>query len=574
MKHHLLPLVICVSTGVGAQTQAPNAGQILRENAPKASPAGAGSKILSPVVPMAGNEGLPSEKGTVSIKTVKFSGNKGISDEELWAQVPGLSAVRGNTLTLGQLRQIEAAITRYYRSRGYVLAMAYTPPQTMKDGVLEIAVLEGKVEKIVVGESGSYSPERIKKVVQAALCDQSTSDCTGAVLEKNRIDRAIGLVSDLPGVSAGRVTLSPGKALGTTVYGVSVTPQKAITARVEADNFGNRYTDENRYQANVEFNNLGGWGDRVVTHLLATGDKLAIAGVDASVAAGYSGLRAGALYSGLRYKLGAPFDALEASGTGDVASLYASYPLVRRESSTLNIRTDIQKKWLSDSMSSFDSTQNKNSLGWKLAVNGVMTDNFWNGGETQADLAWEQGNMVYDYPLNAANTKDGSGRYSKLSYTLSRDQSLLFSNGGRWSAFASVRGQATQRNLDASNGIALGGAQGVRAYPSGEAPGDMGAIANMELRYTTPLVAGSNTLVEWTLFRDMGWLKTNYSLPFAGYTGAGDRMLKGYGLGVSLSQRDRYRLSLVLAQRDQDSPEPTSAPDAMERYWLNFSVYF
>lgn len=53
-----------------------------------------------------------------------------------------------------------------------------------------------------------------------------------------------------------------------------------------------------------------------------------------------------------------------------------------------------------------------------------------------------------------------------------------------WSLYANLEAQSADKNLDSSEKFFLGGAQGVRAYPLGEAAGDEGAMATLELRYT------------------------------------------------------------------------------------------
>ena len=47
--------------------------------------------------------------------------------------------------------------------------------------------------------------------------------------------------------------------------------------------------------------------------------------------------------------------------------------------------------------------------------------------------------------------------------------------------------QLASKDLDGSEQFVLGGANGVRAYPQGEASGDSGYQATAELRYATPV---------------------------------------------------------------------------------------
>ena len=96
-----------------------------------------------------------------------------------------------------------------------------------------------------------------------------------------------------------------------------------------------------------------------------------------------------------------------------------------------------------------------------------------------------------------------------------------------WTVYASVLGQRASKNLDSSEKFSLGGAQGVRAYPVGEAAGDEGALATLELRYALPQWLGATP--QLVLFADSGRVRINKN-PFA----AGNNVR---GLGASRRRR-------------------------------------
>ena len=56
----------------------------------------------------------------------------------------------------------------------------------------------------------------------------------------------------------------------------------------------------------------------------------------------------------------------------------------------------------------------------------------------------------------------------------------------RVSLYAAINGQFASKNLDISEKMGLGGANGVRAYPEGEAYGDQGYVLNLEARCLLP----------------------------------------------------------------------------------------
>jgi hypothetical protein len=70
-------------------------------------------------------------------------------------------------------------------------------------------------------------------------------------------------------------------------------------------------------------------------------------------------------------------------------------------------------------------------------------------------------------------------RFNKLNFDIARIQ--LVSSG--WSVYGRLSAQWATDNLDSSEKFILGGPYGVRAWPNGEAPGDQGWLAQLELRY-------------------------------------------------------------------------------------------
>lgn len=58
-------------------------------------------------------------------------------------------------LTASDLNRLLSDITNAYLKRGYVTTRAYLPPQDLQDGVLQIQVIEGRLESIDGGDLSS-----------------------------------------------------------------------------------------------------------------------------------------------------------------------------------------------------------------------------------------------------------------------------------------------------------------------------------------------------------------------------------------------------------------------------------
>ena len=102
-------------------------------------------------------------------------------------------AEREAGMTVGEMQQIAAAVTQYYRSAGYVLAQAFIPAQEVVDGEVVIEVLEGNLGNVIVEGNERYSDELLAKPFE---------DLIDAPVTASGIETAILTVSDYPGLTA------------------------------------------------------------------------------------------------------------------------------------------------------------------------------------------------------------------------------------------------------------------------------------------------------------------------------------------------------------------------------------
>ena len=107
---------------------------------------------------------------------------------------------------------------------------------------------------------------------------------------------------------------------------------------------------------------------------------------------------------------------------------------------------------------------------------------------------------------------------------LLRQQSL----GERLSVYLSLSAQRAGKNLDSSEKFVLGGVNGVRAYPQGEASGDSGYVATVEARYVPDFAAIPGVLQPF-VFVDAGGVTISQN-PFA--VTSNKRRLAGGGIGL------------------------------------------
>ena len=81
----------------------------------------------------------------IRVKGFHFLGNYSIDQKEL---LPLVAHLQDHDVTLDEIQDAVRAVKRYYRQKGFVATYAYVPPQEIKDGVLSIDVIEGRLGEV------------------------------------------------------------------------------------------------------------------------------------------------------------------------------------------------------------------------------------------------------------------------------------------------------------------------------------------------------------------------------------------------------------------------------------------
>lgn len=450
----------------------------------------------------------------------------------------------GKELTLADIDLLAARITNFYRGEGYFLATAYIPAQDIKNGSVEIAVLEGKYGAVKVQNNSlvAFPPLNVN---------------AGEVVSLPSLERSLLLLNDLPGIVA-KSTLRPGASLGTSDLIVELTEGKPFTGNIEVDNYGSRYTGSNRLGATLNINNPAGLGDVLTLRGMTGGKGLAYGRASYQVPVNSYGTKAGLAYSDMRYELGKDFSALDARGSARIQTAYVAHPLIRSRETNLNIQLSYDSKDIQDRIDSTDVVTDKDINVLSFGLSGDRRDGWLGGGSNAFQATLTQGRLSIDTPIAKGVdeiTARTDGKFQKLNLTLMRLQGIT-SNAA---LYLSYSGQWANTNLDSSEKFVAGGALGVRAYPSGEAPGDEGNLLTVELRYLLP--AGFQAVG----FIDAARIKINKQ-QWPAATGRNTRELSGAGIGLHWAGTQGISFRAYYAHK-LSSAEATSENDKNGRLW-------
>ena len=543
-----------LATGQTAYAQQPPAAGQLQQIPPAAVPLRSAPDIRierpDPAVDAV------AEGSSIRVEALRVTGATLFTEAEL---VAAADFIPGRDLTLPELRNAAARITRFYNDHGYVLAQAYLPAQAVVGGTVSIAVVEGRYGAIELRNQSGVSDA----VAGGVLSGLTPGDPVAIA----PLERRLLLLSDIPGVAV-HSTLSPGAEVGSSDLTIDLTRAPRIFGSLEADNAGNRYTGAYRFGGSVNFANLTGLGDLISLRLLASTEGLAYG--RAAWQAPFGDATVGVAWTHMQYDLGREFEVLDAGGTADIFSVFASYPLIRSRNANLHALASFDAKFLSDEIGLVSQVSDKEIRALTVGLRGDSRDGFGGGGWNTGSLSWTSGDLDIESPLERAADATSArtqGGFNKLQYAVSRLQTV----SGPLSVYGSLRGQMATDNLDSSEKMELGGAYAVRAYPEGEAYGDQGYVATVEARLA---------LDQWTRslpgrFQLIGFVDTG-EVDFAHdpwFPGPNHARRSGVGAGVVWAGPDDLVVRVTYARRLGDQPA-TSGPDDSGRAWFQVVKLF
>ncbi|MBI1845860.1 MAG: ShlB/FhaC/HecB family hemolysin secretion/activation protein [Candidatus Rokubacteria bacterium] len=512
----------------------------------------------APAAPATAQAPTPFQVAEAQVRVghLHITGNTAFDMEALHALV---REAEGQVLTLPQIEALANRITAFYRQHGFLLARAYIPAQEIRDGgVVEVAILEGRLGAIEVQGNKHYRADSLKKYV---LPPEETR-----AFNAQRFERGLLLLNDLPGLGV-KSTLKPGTAVGTTDVVLDVDRDRLIDGSLEANNYGSRLTGRERFTANLNVNNPLGLGDQVSMRALASRefDLLWLTRFGYTVPLATWGTRVGFSHTHIHSEVGQEFRELGIQGAGDIYSVVATHPFARSRAFSLygtigldwkNLRTEI-----------LGETVSHDYLRVLNVGGSVEVVDRWRG-LNSGSLTVAQGLPDFMYGLKAIDERTSrvgaGGLFTKVGGEYSRLQQIV----GPTSAFFRVTSQWASTQVPSPEQFTVGGQGTVRGYPVSEIAGDWGYVTTLELRWNAPgfghLPAfGGRTwgdLLQAFWFIDSGAIRTLH--PPDGTPGS--KHLTSTGVGVRFTIPDNLHVKLEYAKpilRPIGGPEPSDKLD-------------
>lgn len=188
----------------------------------------------------------------VKVKKVEVNGSTVFSSEEL---AKAVNSFIGQELNYEQILEIRTAINQLYISKGYKTSGSFLPPQDINDGVVQVQVVEGKLERIDIYGLTRLRPEYVRSRLRLA---------GSAPLNLEQLNAGLQLLKSNPLFDEVQADLAAGTRPGQNVLIVKFKEAPPIDAALVIDNREVPSVGSVGATAALGYNNLLGVGDRAL----------------------------------------------------------------------------------------------------------------------------------------------------------------------------------------------------------------------------------------------------------------------------------------------------------------------
>jgi hemolysin activation/secretion protein len=206
---------------------------------------------------------------SITIKKVRVQGYTIFSDREIEKII---KPYQGKKLDFDQLRNITEAITKLYVSKGYITSGAFLPEQEIVNGIINVRVVEGKLEELDIKGLKHLKESYIRSFISSAQSSSVTgtdsenipsSDSENSPpLNVKKIEEELDLLKRNPSIENIEAELVKGTQPNLSVLLIEIDETSPFDAKLSFDNY--RSPSVGEYQGTLEtgYRNIIGVSDR------------------------------------------------------------------------------------------------------------------------------------------------------------------------------------------------------------------------------------------------------------------------------------------------------------------------
>jgi len=445
----------------------------------------------------------------------------------------------GRSLDRDDLRKLTDAVAHLARERGFILATAWIPEQTLIGGMLRVRLDEGTIDDIRIEGSDD---EVIRAQLQQLLNQRPVTLAD--------LQRAVLLADDLPGVW---IRSTRFEREGERRILVVDATRNDFGGAVLVATDGTKPVGPERARIDFDANGLISQRDRVELSFSVTPlnpDELVFFSARYSVIVNEQGTQAGVFGSYSRTQPGAYLAGAELLGEAWQGGINLRHPLIRSQQRSL---------WLEGSAELQDLRQN--SFGTlvrhdriALARLGFYGFGPLAGGTFQGRATFSQGLGILGAteagdPL--ASRTDAGSAFTSLSWWLGWRRGLA----ARLSLSMAATGQFSTEPLLIGESFVLGGNAFLRGYDFAQRVGDQGIAGLGEVRYDWPDALGALNNLQLYAFADGGTVSN-----LGGGQSSGTLASSGAGIRADVTQNLDFDLELAVPLTEARYDTNTNAP--------------
>lgn len=429
-----------------------------------------------------------ADKINLTLTGLNISGVTAYTQDQL---APLYTPYIGQTVTLAQVYAIANDLKLKYRNEGYLLAQVIVPPQTIDSGIVNLQVVEGTVDSVVVQGEETAATELVRKYAGQIA--------TGGALNIAQLERQLLLINDLPGVTA-RSVLSPSPNVTGAADLRIIVERDPFDALIGVNNNGSKYLGPLQFVGAATANNHFNLNESQTAQVVFAPQsinpfdyELGYLALQYNMPVWSHGTTLQIFTSLTDTDPGFDLKQFDVEGKSIFASIGLEHPFIRSRAQNLYGRVSFDYRNVKTSNNLPEPTREDDIRALRAGVRYDFLDTFLGVGVNSIDLEFAKGLDLFGASDKGdANLSRAAGDpdFFKLNAEIQRLQritssvNLLLAGSAQWSNDA----------LLASEEFGVGGINIGRAYDPSEIVGDEGIAGKVELQWKQP--------VQWNLVED------------------------------------------------------------------------
>jgi len=513
----------------------------------------------------------------LTVKKFKFKGNTKISHEELYRitdkffKTTGAEDTtkegtsKGRKFSLDGLKLVTQHITEAYVNKGYALARAYLPVQTIEKGEVEIEIIEGRIDNFLIQISGTEDEnDALSKYYKMLISKYFEPQLSHEVYNSKLIKRGLLLARDLPFVSSEDSKLLIKKGDKDSLDLLFKTKYKSpISMSFDANNYGSEMVSKERFGLSWSAGlPIGGW-EAALRGVMGSNEKIHMGTANLKMPIGNNGHKIDFTLIRGSYIVGESLAELGMKGNTSIHGVKYSHQCFYQEKFKMNITVGFDRKRTDSSL--YEKTRSIDELdlyGVKAQLEFRDTRFLKHNALNILTGGFEIGSVNEKNKLLPSRL-EYSKNFQKFIVSLTRFQEIDVKGSKPSSLLLMFSGQFSKNRLLPIEQSVLGGYGMVRGHKPASMMGDSGYFVSAELNLMPSVITDKKPfklnqswgqLAQMVLFFDHGGIMN--SSPMEGEYSS--RHLSGYGFGFRYSPKNAFTLKFDLAfpvdrKKDEDN---------------------